>query len=113
MLGDTPLAAPPVPHAMQWYPEAGPPDHAIAAVFPLGELRVPLAPAVPAIPVAYAQRAIFRVLARAVALYAAAARTRLVPERATRALSAVQVDTTAIKEVQAQTIAFVPKRDIM
>jgi hypothetical protein len=87
MPGDTPLAAPTVPHVMQWYPEAGPLDHAIAAVFPLGEPQVPLAPAVPAIPVAHAQQAIIRVLAQAVALYVAAARTRLVPEHATHAPS--------------------------
>lgn len=111
MPGDTPQAAPTVRHAMQWYPEAGQLDHAIAGVFPLGEPRVPLAPTVPAIPVAIAQRAIIRVLARAVALYVAAGRTRLVPDHAP-ALSALQVVFTTFKEGQAQANVFVPMRGI-
>ncbi len=76
-------------HAMQWYLEAGLLDHAIVVLFPLGEPRVPLATTVPASPVAHAQRAIFRVLARAVALFVPVGRGRVTPEGATRAISAM------------------------
>ena len=87
--GDTPQAAPTVRHAMQWCLEAGQLDHAIVVLFPLGEPRVPLATTVTTTPVAHAQLAIFRVLARAVALYVPAGRGRVAPEGATRAISAM------------------------